>query len=54
VARTVMRAEALAKAVLITGSESGLALINEFEDAEAILVLDDRSMLYSSNIEAYL
>ncbi len=54
VASTVMRAEALAKAVLISGSETGLTLLEEFNDAAAILVLDDRSLRYSSNIEPYL
>jgi thiamine biosynthesis lipoprotein len=54
VGRTVMQAEALAKTVLISGSQAGLAMIDDCEDAEAILVLDDRRMLYSRNIEMYL
>jgi thiamine biosynthesis lipoprotein len=54
VARTVMQAEALAKAVLISGSDAGLQMIDDLNDAEAILVLDNRRMLYSRNIETYL
>ena len=54
IAGTVMRAEAIAKAVLISGSEAGLAMIEEWEDADAILVLDNGRLLYSRNIEMYL
>lgn len=54
VASTVMRAEALAKAVLISGSRDGLDLLNDESGAEGILVLDDGRMLYSRGIEAYL
>jgi thiamine biosynthesis lipoprotein len=54
IAGTVMRAEALAKAVLISGSQAGLALLDDHPDAEAVLVLDDGSLRYSRGIEAYL
>lgn len=54
VASSVMRAEALAKAVLIAGSEAGLEMLETIPDAEAVLVLDDRRLLYSSNIGEYL
>ena len=54
VASTVMRAEALAKAVLISGSRLGLELLEDHADAEGMLVLDDGSMQYSPNFEQYL
>jgi len=54
IAPTVMQAEALAKAVLISGSEAGLEMIDGRADTEAILVLDDGKMRYSANIENYL
>jgi thiamine biosynthesis lipoprotein len=54
VASTVMRAEALSKAVLISGSRAGLELLDEHADAEGMLVLDDGSMLYSPNFETHL
>ena len=54
VASSVMRAEALAKAVLIAGSEAGLPLLDAHEDAEAVLVLDDGRLMYSRNIGDYL
>lgn len=54
VASSVMRAEALAKAVVISGSRAGLELLNEHTDAEAMLVLDDGSTLYSTNFGTYL
>jgi thiamine biosynthesis lipoprotein len=54
VASTVMRAEALSKAVLIAGSRTAFALLHEHADAEGMLVLDDGSMLYSPKFENYL
>jgi FAD:protein FMN transferase len=54
VASTVMRAEALAKAALIVGSDAALELLEAHPDAEAILVLDSGQLLYSRNIEMYL
>lgn len=54
VASTVMRAETLAKSVLISGSRLGLELLEDHADAEGMLVLDDGSMLYSPNFEKYL
>ncbi len=54
VASSVMRAEALAKAVLIAGSEAGLPLLEAHADAEAVLVLDDGRLMYSRNIGDYL
>jgi thiamine biosynthesis lipoprotein len=54
VASSVMRAEALAKAVMISGSEQGMALVDEIPDAETLIVLQDGRMLYSQGIEEYL
>jgi thiamine biosynthesis lipoprotein len=54
IAPTVMQAEALAKAVLISGSEAGLEMIDGRPEVEAILVLDSGKMRYSANIETYL
>jgi thiamine biosynthesis lipoprotein len=54
VASSVMRAEALAKAVLISGSRAGLELLDDQADAEGMLVLDDGRILYSPNFEMYL
>lgn len=54
IAPTVMRAEALAKAALISGSAAGLALLDEHAGAEGILVLDDGSRLFTRGIEQYL
>ncbi len=54
VASSVMRAEALAKAVLIAGSQAGLQVLDEHADAEAVLVLDDGRLMYSRNIGDYL
>ena len=54
IAPTVMQAEALAKAALISGSEAGLEMIDGRPEAEAILVLDSGKMRYSANIETYL
>lgn len=54
VAPDVMRAEALAKAALISGSEGGLAMLDDDPALEGVLVLDDGSMLYTSQIEKYL
>jgi thiamine biosynthesis lipoprotein len=54
IASTVMRAEALSKTVLISGSRLGLALLEDHADAEGMLVLEDGRMLYSPNFEKYL
>jgi thiamine biosynthesis lipoprotein ApbE len=54
VAANVLRAEALAKAVLIAGSEAGLELLDDHQDAEAILILDNGRLRYSTNIGDYL
>ena len=54
VASTVMRAGALAKALLVSGSEEGLSLLEAHGDAEAFLVLDDGRQLYSRDFEKYL
>jgi thiamine biosynthesis lipoprotein len=54
IASTVMRAEAMAKAAVICGSDSGMAMVDAWPDVEALLVLDDGSMLYSKGIDEYL
>jgi thiamine biosynthesis lipoprotein len=54
IAPTVLRAEALAKAALILGSEAGMARLNEAEGVEGLLVLESGQSLYSRNFEKYL
>lgn len=51
---SVMRAEALAKAVLILGSEAGLACMDDQPDIEGLLVLDTGQLVWSRNFEDYL
>jgi thiamine biosynthesis lipoprotein len=51
---TVMQAEALAKAVMISGSQAGLAWLDHDEAFEGLLVLEDGQQLYSRNFEKYL
>ena len=54
IAPTAMLAEALAKAILISGSADGLAWLNTDERLAGLLVLDNGECLYSRNIENYL
>lgn len=54
IAPTVMEAEALAKAVLISGSLAGLDWLNENTPWEGILVLENGETRYSRNMNRYL
>ena len=49
-----MRAEAIAKAVLISGSQAGLAWLDSDEELAGLLVLDNGQRLYSRNLDRYL
>jgi thiamine biosynthesis lipoprotein len=49
-----MIAEAVAKAVLILGSEAGLEWLDADNELAGLLVLDDGQRLYSRNIDKYL
>ena len=53
IAPTAMDAEAVAKAVLIRGSQEGLAWIGEDPDLAALLILDNGQILYSQRMEEY-
>jgi thiamine biosynthesis lipoprotein len=54
IAPTAMHAEALAKAVLISGSEAGLARLDGDESLAGLLVLENGQRLYSRNAGQYL
>jgi thiamine biosynthesis lipoprotein len=54
IAGTSMQAEALAKAVMISGSPAGLEWIDRDDSLAGILVLENGRKLYSRNIEKYL
>lgn len=54
IAPTVMHAEALAKAVLISGSQAGMSWLDADERIEGLLVLDSGELLYSRDFEDYL
>jgi thiamine biosynthesis lipoprotein len=54
VAPTAMEAEAIAKAVMISGSAAGLARLDADEDLAGLLVLENGAQLYSHNLEKYL
>ena len=54
IASTAMRAEAIAKAVLISGSQAGLAWLDSDEELAGLLVLDNGQRLYSRNLDRYL
>jgi hypothetical protein len=49
-----MLAEALAKAVLISGSEAGLAWLDSDSSLAGLLILENGQLLYSRNIEMCL
>ena len=48
------KAEALAKAVLISGSEAGLAWLDGDDSLAGLLLLDNGQRLYSRNMSLYL
>jgi thiamine biosynthesis lipoprotein len=54
IASTVMRAEAMAKAVMISGSQTGLEGLEGTEELAGLLVLENGQRLYSRNFEKYL
>lgn len=54
VAPSAMMAEALAKAVLISGSEAGLAWLDGDDTLAGLLLLENGQRLYSRNIGRYL
>ncbi len=54
IAPTAMEAEALAKAIMISGSRAGLARLNGDTHLAGLLVLENGERLYSQNIEGYL
>jgi thiamine biosynthesis lipoprotein ApbE len=49
-----MQAEAMAKAVLIAGSEAGIAWLDETDDFAGLLILDDGRRRASRNLGRYL
>ena len=53
IAPTAMEAEAMAKAVMISGSQAGLARLNGDGQLAGLLVLENGERLYSENIEKY-
>lgn len=53
VAPSAMEAEAMAKAVLISGSQAGLAWLDADDDLAGLLVLETGERLYSRNLEKY-
>lgn len=54
IAPDAMLAEAFAKAILISGSEAGLAWLDSDERLAGMLILENGQRLYSRNISAYL
>lgn len=54
VATSVMQAEAFAKAVLISGSQAGLDLLDHSNDLAGLLILDNGERLYSQRLEQFL
>lgn len=53
VAPTAMEAEAMAKAVLISGSQAGLAWLDANDDLAGLLILESGERLYSRNFWKY-
>lgn len=54
IAPTVMQAEAVAKTLLILGSENAMLWLESQPQYEALLVLEDEQVLTSKNFEKYL
>ncbi len=54
IAADVMTAEALAKAMLIAGSEAALRWLDSDDDLAGLLVLEDGRQLQSRNLDRYL
>lgn len=54
IAPTVMQAEAMAKMVMIAGSQTGLARLDADPELAGLLVLESGQALYSQNLEKYL
>ncbi len=54
IAPTAMQAEALAKAVLISGSQAGMDWLDGDPSLAGLLVLDNGQRLYSRNLHLYL
>ncbi len=54
IAGSAIEAEALAKAVLISGSRAGLDWLDGEENLAGILILDSGERLYSRNMDQYL
>jgi len=54
VAPSAMTAEAMAKAVLISGSGAGLAWLESDDSLAGLLVLENGQLLYSKGLEQYL
>ena len=54
IAPTVMKAEAIAKGIMISGSRDGLSWLDGDETLAGILVLENGQRVYSRNVENYL
>lgn len=54
IAPMAMEAEAMAKAVMISGSQAGLAWLDGDQRLAGLLVLENGQLLYSRNLEKYL
>ncbi len=54
IASSALHAEALAKAVLISGSDAGLAWLDSDDSVAGLLVLENGQRIYSRNLGLYL
>jgi thiamine biosynthesis lipoprotein len=48
-----MDADALATSVFILGQEDGLAMIEELEDVECLIITNDKEIIKSSGFSSY-
>jgi thiamine biosynthesis lipoprotein len=53
IAKTAMDADALATSVFILGQEDGLAMIEELEDVECLIITNDKEIIKSSGFSSY-
>lgn len=54
IAPTAVKAEAFAKAVLISGSQAGMALLECDPELAGLLILENGQLVYSQNLQNYL
>jgi thiamine biosynthesis lipoprotein len=53
IAKTAMDADALATSVFILGENDGLAMIEELEDVECLIITNDKEIIKSSGFSSY-